>query len=89
VKAALFVLALATAPGCTILAPATIAGTILSHNVYTDRADRWSYSTAVSISVVLGLAFDVFVTRPILASFKDASDAGAAVGDSFSRIVPR
>jgi hypothetical protein len=89
VKAALFAVALATAAGCTILAPATTAGTILSHNAYTDSADRWSYSTPVSISVVLGLVFDIFVTRPILKSFKDAADSGAAVGDAFSRVVPR
>ena len=80
------VLALAVT-GCTILAPATTAGTILSHNAYTDSADRWSYATPVSIAVVLGLVFDVLVTRPIIDSMLDAARAGAAVGDAFSHIV--
>jgi hypothetical protein len=86
VNAALLVLAVATAPGCTILAPTTTASTIFSHNVYTDSADRWSYSTPLLIATAVGLVFDLVVTRRVIAA---ATDGSAAVGDSFSGLTPR
>ncbi len=86
-NAALLVLAVASAPACTILAPATTTSTILSHNIYADSADRWSYSTPLLVSTAVGLLFDLVVTRRIIAAATD--NGSAAVGDSFSRITPR